>query len=230
MPKIKMFCALPRRRDISAQAFHDHWRHPHGTLGSTISTVRNYVQSHRIETVILDETQSHYDGIVEVWFDSVDDAIALPDHPAYKRHLVPDEPRFIDMDRIRYVFTNEEILFSGPDASDPSLDAADLNWNECNRATSIKLIQFFSEDISSTRDENYYRELGLSLGAFRHAFCTANDKIHPSTPPFKGVRELWWPTLSAFEAGVSANPNALEKLTKKTNPTSTMLMIAERFK
>ena len=33
---IRFFALLPRRPDIDRQRFHDHWRHPHGTMGRQI--------------------------------------------------------------------------------------------------------------------------------------------------------------------------------------------------
>src|SRR3546814_5682078 len=63
MHSIKILATIPRRKDISEQQFHDHWRHPHGTLSKKIACLRGYVQSHRIVSPLLPDTQLAYDGI-----------------------------------------------------------------------------------------------------------------------------------------------------------------------
>src|SRR3546814_7741895 len=72
MHSIKILATVPRRKDISEQQFHDHWRHPHGTLSKKIACLRGYVQSHRIVSPLLPDTQLAYDGITELWYDSLD--------------------------------------------------------------------------------------------------------------------------------------------------------------
>src|SRR3546814_8228516 len=69
MHSIKILATIPRRKDISEQQFHDHWRHPHGTLSKKIACLRGYVQSHRIVSPLLPDTQLAYDGITELWYD-----------------------------------------------------------------------------------------------------------------------------------------------------------------
>jgi len=222
-----MFATLPRRQDVSVQVFHDHWRHPHGTFGRRISTVRRYVQSHRIDTELLGEEQPMYDGIVEVWFDNVSDALTLGEHPTYRRYLVPDEPRFIDMDGLRYVFTNERIVASGQDPA-AVRDEADLDWAPEVRPTSIKLIQFETDASGAGGDEQEIADLAGRLGALRHARCVPAVEIHPEGADFTGVRELWWPTLTALENAVTADREAWRRLLAPPHLVSVVAQ-AERF-
>lgn len=53
MPQINMAGCIPRRPDITAQYFHDCWRHRHGTLRRYISTFRGYIHSHQIYSDLL---------------------------------------------------------------------------------------------------------------------------------------------------------------------------------
>src|SRR3546814_8739219 len=76
--------------------FHDHWRHPHGTLSKKIACLRGYVQSHRIVSPLLPDTQLAYDGITELWYDSLDDALNMGKDPAHRKYNIPDEPLFVD--------------------------------------------------------------------------------------------------------------------------------------
>src|SRR3546814_10365848 len=80
---------IPRRKDISEQKFHDHWRHPHGTLSKKIACLRGYVQSHRIVSPLLPDTQLAYDGITELWYDRPDDALNKGTAPAHRQSNIP---------------------------------------------------------------------------------------------------------------------------------------------
>jgi hypothetical protein len=223
---IKMFAMLPRRSDISAQAFHDHWRHPHGTFGRRISTVRRYVQSHQVPSDLLGDDQGRYDGVVEVWFDNVRDALGLPEHPVYRDYLVPDEPRFIDMDGLRFVFTREEVIASGHDAGHVT-DEADLHWDPEARPTAIKLIQLIEPGADSP-EPDAAAALADRVGALRHVHCVPAVEVHPEGADFAAVRELWWPTWTALGHGVAADPAAWRELVGPSGRTS-LLAQAERF-
>ncbi|WP_009478474.1 EthD domain-containing protein [Rhodococcus sp. JVH1] len=227
MASVKMFCVLPKRRDISDQEFHDHWRHPHGTLGTQISTVRRYVQSHRIadERVDFDESR-RYEGIVEVWFDSAADARGMPDHPTYQRHLIPDEPNFIDMDGIEFVYTDEHVVRTAPDPREGTEEAT-LLWDERRRPTTIKLIQVF-RDSAPRPDSTGEAQLARRVGALRHTICTPNAAVHSvDRPSIAAVRELWWPTVTEFHRGITGDDDAWDLILN--SPATTALYQAERL-
>src|SRR3546814_9057616 len=45
MSAIRMMAVFARRVGMTPQAFHDHWRYPHGSLGQGIRIIKRYVQS-----------------------------------------------------------------------------------------------------------------------------------------------------------------------------------------
>src|SRR3546814_13761873 len=98
MHSIKILATIPRRKDISEQQFHDHWRHPHGTLSKQIACLRGYVQSHRIVSPLLPDTQLDYDGITQLWSDSLDAARNLGKDPAPRKYNIPAQPPFVATD------------------------------------------------------------------------------------------------------------------------------------
>lgn len=225
---IKIFAMIPRREDVSIKQFHDHWRHPHGTMGRQISTIRKYVQSHRCTSPHMGENAETYEGIAEVWMDSLSDANGLATEPTYVAHAVPDEPNFIDLERLVFFLTEEEVLKSGPDHGD-DVSYADSVWFDDDRCFSIKLIQIHGESWPSW-DIATELELGTALNCVRLVHCFpargAYDKV---PPPFSGVREMWWPTLTLFEEGVARAPDAFSRLVGATSVIS-ILAQAERFK
>jgi hypothetical protein len=229
MSRIKMFALLPMRKDISRQTFHDHWRHPHGTWARDIASTSRYIQSHRIETAHLGPEQSRYEGVAEVWKEGIEDASTRGLDPVYVKYLIPDEPNFIDKAGLRFVFTDEEIIQSGPPAGTPA-ESADSRWKERNAALSVKLIQIIEQDGPSHWAMENDRELGCHLGALRHVRSHFNPQLHPvgREPAAIGFRELWWPTLSAFEAGVTRAPEALQTILSRPAKAVAMLCQAER--
>src|SRR3546814_16100539 len=82
MSAIRMMAVFARRVGMTPQAFHDHWRYPHGSLGQGIRIIKRYVQSHQVDVDFLDADKNRYEGIAEVWFDSEEDAadsVTAPD-------------------------------------------------------------------------------------------------------------------------------------------------------
>ncbi len=229
MPKLKMFAAIPRKPDISSQEFHDHWRHPHGTMGRRISILRKYIQSHQIHCDLLGADQTRFEGIAEVWIDSVADAQYFPNEPTYASEVVPDELLFIDLKNLKFLLTTEEVLVSGPDRTGP-VSEGDAVWYDDDRAVNIKIIQLIEEEGSKPWRSERDVDLGLQIKSLRHVCCNPAVEVHGATPPFVGVRELWWPTLSAFRNGVAAAPAAWAELINRPGKAFTVLVHSERFK
>src|SRR3546814_19275091 len=114
MHSIKILATIPRRKDISEQQFHDHWRHPHGTLSKKIACLRGYVQSHRIVSPLLPDTKMAYDGITELWSDSPDDALNMGKDHEHSTYNIPDEPLFFDKDVLKFPFSEDKIIHPRP--------------------------------------------------------------------------------------------------------------------
>jgi hypothetical protein len=229
MSQIKMFGCIPRRPDISKQYFHDHWRHPHGTLGRRISTFRGYVQSHQIHSELLGPDQTRFEGCAEVWFDNVSDAATFPSEPIYMRDIIPDEPLFVDMPKLRFAFTHEEVLVSGPDLREKISDG-NAAWRTDNRPVSVKLLQFIIEaNGDSPWDTNEDALLGRRIGALRHVRCRPVAELHPEGSFVVGIRELWWPTQWDMEHGIAADSIAWQELLNRPARANAFVANAERF-
>lgn len=63
----KMIVVLNRKQDMSRDDFRAYWRDVHGPIGARMPGVRKYVQNH----VLADGAP--FDGIAEMWFDSLAD-------------------------------------------------------------------------------------------------------------------------------------------------------------
>jgi len=223
---VKLFALLPRRADVSVEEFHDHYRHPHGTLGKEITGFRGYVQSHQMDTDLLGGSQARFEAVAEVWFDNAADAARLGEDPHYLEHVRPDEPNFIDMENLTFLFTTEDVVTAGPDPR----SSAPLAWKlvegmHVSRPITVKLLHFADVPGSLTS----HSDLAELLGAFRYVRSKPHSGIHPDGAPFAEVHELWWPTRWDFEHGVSAAGLDLRSLFPDSPGSFTMLGSAERF-
>jgi len=225
---IQFFALIPRMKGISSQEFHDHWRHPHGTMGRQIPTLRSYVQSHQIHTDLLEQNQAQFEGIAESTFDTVKDAMEFGQEPYYKQYIQPDEINFVDQSRLEWLNTEEEVLVPRPRIQN-GVSYADSLWLHLDLPMSIKILQFIRSSGNPDWADNDDIELGRRIGALRHVRNYPSRVIHDNNPLYLGVRQLWWPTLSAFEAGVQNDREAFDRLIKKAGSAVTLLAQAERF-
>ena len=97
---IKLIICASRRADISAKDFDAYWRDKHGPLVRSVSEfarhVRKYVQCHLAESPVPFGIAGPYDGVAELWFDSVEDAAKAFREPKYLEIIRADELKFVD--------------------------------------------------------------------------------------------------------------------------------------
>ena len=111
---IKGFALIPKRPDVSDEKFHTHWRTIHADLALRILALRRYVQSHRIPSQVPGFAASPYEGAAEIWFDDLATAQGLKDNPDYLEGAFKDEPNFIDVPRLTFLNTRENVVVAGP--------------------------------------------------------------------------------------------------------------------
>jgi uncharacterized protein (TIGR02118 family) len=104
----KMIFCLRRQPHLDAEQFSRYWRAQHAELFRRYAEtlrVRRYTQSHRLATRVNDALRTYrgapdgYDGVAEVWFDSLDDLLGALSSPAGRAAadaLIEDERSFID--------------------------------------------------------------------------------------------------------------------------------------
>jgi uncharacterized protein (TIGR02118 family) len=127
---IKLCFCLIRRPELSREAFQDYWRNQHAPLVRAAAPtlgIRRYVQSHGIfapalqaaaaaRGIPLGDGVQDFDGIAELWFDSVDSLFAAAVTDEGRRHaaiLVADEAKFIDQSRSRLFAVHEVEIIGG---------------------------------------------------------------------------------------------------------------------
>jgi len=120
---IKFVYCVRRHPSLSSEAFRKYWIENHGPLvrrHAATLRARRYVQSHTMDTILNSiaqqprGTKPAYDGITELWWDSVDDligALQTPEGQEVNRLLAEDEARFCDLPNCSVFFTEEHTIF-----------------------------------------------------------------------------------------------------------------------
>ncbi|MGO9047019.1 MAG: EthD domain-containing protein [Xanthobacteraceae bacterium] len=111
---VKLFEMPARRREMSRPECHRYWRDTHAPLvmGTTemVKPLRRYVQAHCLEDGAAGLPPMRYDGLAELWFDSVDDLQACFGRQ-YLDVVHPDEPKFVDPEGSSALIAEEHIIY-----------------------------------------------------------------------------------------------------------------------
>jgi uncharacterized protein (TIGR02118 family) len=122
---IKLVFVIRRREDLSREEFHRYWLEEHGPLARRLLKplgARRYVQTHTLGADLNAAlaasrgTSAAYDGLAEVWWDSLDALLAVFDTTEGQRAnemLIEDEARFIDLERSSLFLTEERTILDG---------------------------------------------------------------------------------------------------------------------
>jgi uncharacterized protein (TIGR02118 family) len=107
---IKLVFTIRRRDGMSREEFQSYWRNEHAELvrrHAETLRIRRYIQTHASETAADEPLAAArgsqpgpYDGVAELWWDSVEDLLAASVSEAGQvaaNDLLEDERRFIDL-------------------------------------------------------------------------------------------------------------------------------------
>ena len=123
---IKLTFCLTRRADFTRESFQAYWRETHAPLVASVQEVlriRRYVQTHSLplaasaSLIQVRGGPEGYDGVAELWWDSLDDLARNASDPAALeagRMLLEDEKRFIDLTRSPLWWGEEHDVISAP--------------------------------------------------------------------------------------------------------------------
>jgi uncharacterized protein (TIGR02118 family) len=116
---LKLVFVIRRREDLSPEEFHRYWLEEHGPLARRLLEslgARRYVQTHTVDTDLNGAlaasrcTAEAYDGLAEVWWESLDALVAVfasEEGQRANETLTEDEARFIDFERSSLFLTEE---------------------------------------------------------------------------------------------------------------------------
>ena len=96
---IKRVSLVKRKEGMSVEDFHAHWMGPHMEIVRRMENLRGL----RFNPVVEAGPDREWDGIGELWFDSIDDARAAFETDPIKRLLGEDRPKFLGRNEVYYV-------------------------------------------------------------------------------------------------------------------------------
>ncbi len=120
---IKFVYCVRRNPEMPVADFQKYWLEKHGPLVRSYAKTlraRRYVQSHLIPhelNGLIRQSRGAaeaYDGITEVWWDKIEDLVAVlqtPEGQKINMLLAEDEGRFVDLKRSAVFFTEEHTIF-----------------------------------------------------------------------------------------------------------------------
>ncbi|MBS1676604.1 MAG: EthD domain-containing protein [Actinobacteria bacterium] len=198
---VKLIALLVKREGLTDVEFHRHWRYNHGPLAAKITSMEAYCQCHLVPRPPADlSIADTFGGTAEVWWEDLDAAARLATDPEYTEHAEPDEPLFIDMDRMIFMTVKEqEVLGSRPAKADGGLKVIHLVTRAEGTDPDEFRARFEAADEAAAAAE-------LKMSRFVRTCCVP-EAYTVKPPAFDATREMWWPDEWAFAA---ARENAAE--------------------
>jgi uncharacterized protein (TIGR02118 family) len=110
---IKMNLFLTRREDLTHEQLSEYYEKKHWPILASIPEVKQfvkrYVQQHNIGHVPPGATAAPYDGISEVWFDSIEDLGKVVGTEAWRNLVHKDNEELLNTLKTVFMFTEEKI-------------------------------------------------------------------------------------------------------------------------
>lgn len=120
---IKFVYCVRRRPEMTPEQFRKYWVENHGPLVHKYAKdmkAKRYVQSHTLDIPAnqlvqqIRGTKPPYDGITEIWWDSLEDLLIAAQSPEGQQAnllLTQDEAKFCDLPNCSVFFTEEYTVF-----------------------------------------------------------------------------------------------------------------------
>lgn len=189
---VKGIALVVKKSDLTGAAFHQYWREIHGPLALQMTTLRRYVQSHRRAEPLPGFEAVPFDGVAEIWFDTLREVQNIAQNPQYIHGAQADEPNFIDTSKLAFLATREFVVIDSPPIvqNTPWLKAVFL----LRRRPDLTVEQF--QDYWLNR---HGPQIPRDAGVLRYVQChQAAETYAVGTPAYDGVAELWFADHAAF--------------------------------
>ncbi len=117
---VKFVGCLRRKPGMSVAEFQSYWKDVHGPLVKSVPEffrhVRKYIQGHTVKELAPGFPASEsppFDGVAEIWFDSIDDVGKAFAEPRYLEIIRPDEQKFLDLSNCSILIVEEVPMYEG---------------------------------------------------------------------------------------------------------------------
>ena len=152
-----------------------------------------------------DIATASYDGIPQVWFDTLEDAIGLQSDPAYAA-ADDDQVHFMDRTKLKFLMLGERAI----DGDVGPGDGHGVNLLLLVRRRQGATQEQFDSEWIGADDRGW----GQALGATRHVTSRSLPESYAEEEPaYDGLRELFFTDLASLRAARERAPEAWEGLT-----------------
>lgn len=107
---IKGVALVARNPGLDEAEFHRYWKDVHAPITLRITVLRKYVQTHRLATPLPGFDAPPWDGVAEIWVDSLAILRNLRHNPDYVHGAKLDEAHFLDPGKLAFLTTHEHVL------------------------------------------------------------------------------------------------------------------------
>lgn len=114
---IKVITLLKRKPGMTREEFSRYWREVHAKVALDFPGsrhIRRYVQNHMMNPASLGNwpgaVNEDWDGVAEVWFDSLEDLHQTMNDPDYLKIVRPDEEKFSDLSACQTFIIDEHTV------------------------------------------------------------------------------------------------------------------------
>ena len=111
---LKVSCLLTRRPDFTHEQFVRYWTEKHTPMLARpqlgAPKVYRYVQLHPIAETVPALKTARYDGVAEIWFESLEDAAAMFTSKHYNTVATADEDNFLDRSKTAFLYAKEKVI------------------------------------------------------------------------------------------------------------------------
>jgi uncharacterized protein (TIGR02118 family) len=193
---IKYLTLAKRREGMSPEDYQTHWREVHGALARKTPGLRRYIQSPVLLETYDSASPPEYDGIAELWWDSVE-AFHEARQSAEWQAAVKDSPNFLGTGSVSLYTTEVPVVNALPSPSD--------------RSGMVKYISYFSrkEDMSVEDFQSYWHDkhgpIATRIHGVRHY---VQNHVLPyqyesdTQPAYDGVTIIWLDDMDAYRQGL----------------------------
>jgi uncharacterized protein (TIGR02118 family) len=188
---VKAIYFIKRKPGMSLQEFRLYWLNEHAEAILKLPELRKYVQSHTMDSGYR-KHEPIYDGIAELWYASPDVMRRIAGTPE-SRAAAADDAAFIDMEKFKFVITEERAQKENPVAPGMPKLAAFIK-----RKPGMAV-----EDFQSYWRNNHGPLACRVPGIRRYVQCHVRRSAYANgrEPLYDGVAETWFEDEAAMKAG-----------------------------
>lgn len=235
---IKLAVLLKRRKDLSFEEFDRYWDGTHGDLVVGIPEftrhVHRYSQAHLIDPTYNGEgmawKRADFDGIAEVWFESIEAMTTAFNEPRFIEIVGPDDEKFIDRDATAILVTREfeKIPLHGSPTIKLSVAIkrrAGMSFDDYDRYWNVQHAEIVTGVPEFTRHVRRYVQSHL-VTEYTGAGDTSKLTSQWGQAAFDGIAELWFDSIADMVTAFN-EPKFLETIApddeKFVDPAGTQL-------